>query len=139
MHKQHPMRGFPTTTLRPARVLVAATLSLLLAACASTAPASGDLHSARDTLLHAVSMDGDTFAPREMGSARERIERAQVALSAGNQPLARALSEEALADLQLAQARVRSERAQKAAAELREGRRALNQEIQNNTQPQAAP
>jgi hypothetical protein len=87
---------------------------------------------AREAVTHAASMGGNEYAPIEMQAARERIDFAQTALTAGDLARAGALSDEAMVNTRLAETRVQSAKAEKAASELRQDRRALQIEIQNN-------
>ncbi|RFO97141.1 hypothetical protein DIC66_08330 [Rhodoferax lacus] len=107
-------------------------LALGLAGCNTTPLKSDKLLLARDALTHATQMGGNEFAPVEMQAARERIDFAQTALTAGDLGRAGALSDEAMVNTRLAETRVQSAKAQAAAAELRQDRRALQIELQNN-------
>jgi predicted negative regulator of RcsB-dependent stress response len=83
-------------------------------------------------VTHAASIGGNEYAPMEMQAARERVDYAQTALTAGDLARAGALSDEALVNTRLAETKVQAAKADKAASELRQGRRALQIEIQNN-------
>lgn len=107
-------------------------LALGLAACNTTPLKSDKLLLARDALAHATQMGGNEFAPVEMQAARERIDFAQTALTAGDLGRAGALSDEAMVNTRLAETRVQSAKAQAAATELRQDRRTLQIELQNN-------
>jgi len=107
-------------------------LALGLAGCNTTPLKSDKLLLARDALTHATQMGGNEFAPVEMQAARERIDFAQTALTAGDLARAGALSDEAMVNTRLAETRVQSAKAQAAATELRQDRRALQIELQNN-------
>lgn len=112
---------------------VASGLLLMIAAGCTSAPLKSDrLLLAREAVLHATNMGGNEFAPAEMQSARERIDYAQNALTAGDLTRANALSDEALVNTRLAEAKVQSSKAEKAASELRKDNRTLQTEIQNN-------
>jgi hypothetical protein len=107
-------------------------LALGLAGCNTTPLKSDKLLLARDALTHATQMGGNEFAPVEMQAARERVDFAQTALTAGDLARAGALSDEAMVNTRLAETRVQSAKAQAAATELRQDRRALQIELQNN-------
>ena len=131
MHPHHPS-DFSSRTARKTRAVLGACLLVALAACVNTPLKSDKLLLARDALTHDPQMGGNEFAPIEMQAARERIDFAQTALTAGDLARAGALSDEALVNTRLAETRVQSAKAQAAAAELRQGRRALQIELQNN-------
>jgi hypothetical protein len=119
---------------RRTRVLLGTCVLLALAVvgCSSAPLKSDKLLLAREALTHATQAGGNEFAPVEMQAARERIDFAQTALTAGDLGRAGALSDEALVNTRLAETRVQSAKAQAAAAELRQDRRALQIELQNN-------
>jgi len=112
-------------------------LALLMAAaggCATNAPANDQIAASQAAITRASAMGANEFAPIEMKSARDRMVRANEAVAAREYVLANALSQEALKDVQLAEVKVQSEKAQRAAMQLREDRRVLQNEIQRNTQ-----
>jgi hypothetical protein len=65
-----------------------------------------------------------------MQSARERVDSAQAALTAGDLARANALSDEVLVNTRLAEAKVQTAKSEKAATELQQARRTLQIEIQ---------
>ena len=123
------MTHFHTRLARLASVTV---LALAAAACANAPLKSDKLAMAQDSMLHASQMGGNDYAPMDMQAARERLDRAQLALAAGDLKQADALSDEALVNTRLAETRVQSAKAEKAASELRQDRRTLQIELQNN-------
>jgi hypothetical protein len=116
--------------------LVALALSTVLVlaatACANTPLKSDKLLLAREAVVHATNMEANTYAPDEMLAARMRLDYAQTALIAGDLAHADALSDEALVNTRLAENKVQTAKAEKAATELQRDRRALQTEIQNN-------
>jgi ABC-type phosphate transport system auxiliary subunit len=64
-----------------------------------------------------------------MRTAREKLDRANVAMGAKDYEQARLLAEQAQVDAQLAVTKARSSKAQKAAAALQEDSRVLREEI----------
>jgi hypothetical protein len=123
----------PRPGARTRRAAGAALLALAaLAGCVSQPLKSEKLLLAREAVTHAASIGGNEYAPTEMQAARERLDYAQTALNAGDLARAGALSDEALVNTRLAETKVQSAKADKAATELRQGRRALQIEIQNN-------
>ena len=117
----------------PKLTVLAATILLAMAGCANQPLKSDKLQLARESVEQVTGMGGNEFAPAEMQAARERVDFARTALTAGDLARADKLSDEALVNTRLAQTRIQSAKAQKAASELGQGRRALQIEIQNNT------
>lgn len=126
----------PRLAARGTRAALACALLALVAVagCANQPLKSDKLLLAREAVTHAASVGGNEYAPLEMQAARERLDYAQTALTAGDLARVGALSDEALVNTRLAETKVQSAKADKAATELRQGRRALQIEIQNNTQ-----
>jgi predicted negative regulator of RcsB-dependent stress response len=107
-------------------------LTLAAVGCANQPLKSDKLLLAREAVEQLTSMGGNTYAPAEMQAARERIDFARTALAAGDLGRADTLSDESLVNTRLAQTRIQSAKAQKAATELGLDRRALQIELQNN-------
>jgi hypothetical protein len=107
-------------------------LALAAVGCSSPPLKSDKLLLAREAVLHATNMGGNEYAPAEMQAARERVDFAQTALIAGDLTRAGVLSDEALVNTRLAEAKVQSSKAEKAATELRKDGRVLQLELQNN-------
>jgi deoxyinosine 3'endonuclease (endonuclease V) len=107
-------------------------LALATVGCANPPLKSDKLLLAREAVVHATNMGGNEYAPAEMQAARERLDFAQTALTAGDLAHAGALSDEALVNTRLAETKVQSAKAEKAATELQQDRRTLQIEIQNN-------
>ncbi|GAB3490744.1 hypothetical protein GCM10027399_08110 [Curvibacter fontanus] len=106
---------------------------LLLAACASgPPPPTAQMAVAAAAIDQAVSAGAAELAPAELGAAREKLDRARVAMSAHDHSQALMLSEQAQADAQLAVTRTRAAKAEKAAAALQEDHRILREEIRRN-------
>ena len=111
-----------------------ALLALAASGCASTPLKSERLVLAREAVTHATNLGANTYAPADMQAARERLDYAETALTAGDLAHADALSDEALVNTRLAEAKLQTARAEKAATELRRGQRTLQTEIQNQAQ-----
>ena len=116
----HPASRWP--------IVVAASLVLMLGACASTPPPAEQLAVGRAAVERANANAG-AEAPVELAAARDKIALANTAYAQRDYALARRLAEEAEADAQLAEARARSARSSKALTEVREGIRQLREEI----------
>jgi len=103
---------------------------LFLAGCASGPPAPTEqLAVSTAAVEQAVSAGAPELAPAELRAAREKLDRARVAMGAKDYVQARMLAEQAQVDAQLAITKTRSAKAQKAAASLEEGSRVLREEI----------
>jgi hypothetical protein len=103
--------------------------SIFMAGCASTPAPTEQVAVSTAAVAHAVSAGGTESAPTEMRTAREKLDRANVAMAAKDYDRARWLAEEAQVDAQLAETKARSTKAQKAADELQEDSRVLREEI----------
>ncbi len=106
---------------------------LMLAACASTPAPVVDVAMSEASVTRASAAGGAALAPAEMTMARDKLERAKVAMAAQNYELARALAEESQLDAQLAEAKARSSKARKTANDDLEGIRALREELDRKT------
>lgn len=129
---QWPRRAVPTRAGRrlPAVWLVA----LGLVACATSAPPpTSELAAATAGVAHAAGAGGQEFAPQEMQLARDKLLRAQAAMTAQDYPLALAMSQQADVDAQLAEAKAESLKARRSADAARDGNRILREEIQRKT------
>lgn len=121
------------------RVGVAVAVALFMAGCAST-PATPSIPApteqmavSRAAVNAAVNAGGNEFAPLQLKSAMEKMDGAERAMGEKNYVRARQLAEQAQVDAKLAEAAVRSAKAQKAAAALQEDNRVLRQEINRKT------
>jgi septal ring factor EnvC (AmiA/AmiB activator) len=84
-------------------------------------------------ISNANSTGGSEFAPLQLKSAMEKMDRAERAMTDKNYELARQLAEQAQVDAQLAGLTARSAKAQKAVDALLEDNRVLRQEIDRKT------
>jgi hypothetical protein len=114
-----------------AGLVAGAVLALAAAGCANGPLKSDKLLLAREAVVRATNMGGNTYAAAEMQAARERLDYAQTALFAGDLAHADDLSDEALVNIHLAETKVQSAKAEKAATELQLDRRTLQLEIQS--------
>lgn len=103
--------------------------SMLLAACASTPAPTAQVAVSKAAVADAAGAGGMAFAPVEMKAAREKLDSANAAIATNDYDRARMLAEEAQVDAQLAEAKAHSSKARKAADELREDSRVLQEEI----------
>lgn len=133
IHNPSTVQVVTATTLSRLAGLTAASLLILTAVGCSSPPLQSDkLLMARDAVAHATNMGGNTYAPVEMQAARERLAAAQIALTAGDLAQTNVLSDEILVNARLAETKVQSAKAEKAATELLKDRRTLQNEILNN-------
>ena len=122
-----------TTALRtPAgsarKIVLSAALLALLGACSSVPVPREQLAVGRASVERA-SGPAAAEAPVELAAARDKIERANVAMANKDYTLARQLAEQADADASLAEAQSRSVRSGRALTEVREGIRQLRDEM----------
>ena len=107
---------------------LAAAVLVLLSACASTPPPSEELAVGRAAVERATGV-ASADAPVALASAREKLDRANLAYANKDYPLARQLAGQAEADASLAEAQSRAMRSDRALAEVREGIRQLRDEV----------
>ena len=105
----------------------------LLAACASTPPPTEQLAVSTAALASATGAGALELAPAELSMARDKLNRANVAVTAEQNERALLLAQQAQVDARLAEVKARSVKAQKAAAEVGEGNRVLNEEMNRGT------
>lgn len=122
----HPMR--PASRLpRPWMSLAAvAAITVFGAACSSPPPAA-EMAASKATVERATSAVA-AEAPMELASARDKIERANVAMSKKDYATARRLAAEAEADATLAEARARAVRSDRELAQVRESIRLVREQ-----------
>jgi Domain of unknown function (DUF4398) len=109
--------------------ILAAAVTLVMAACASTPPPTAQLAVSTAAVSSAGNAGGGEAAPAEMRMARDKLARANAAITAKDYDTARSLAQEAEVDAQLASVKARSGPASKAAAEVQDASRALREEM----------
>lgn len=107
---------------------------VMIAACASVPPPTEQIAVSKQAVSNAISAGGNEFASAEMRAAQDKLDRAIQAMTAEDYKNARLLAEQAQVDAQLAAAKARSAKAQKAAATVQEGSEVLRQEIDRKSQ-----
>lgn len=118
----------------PALAASLAMAALFISGCASTPPPpTAELAMSTAAVARAVSAGGTEFASLEMRNARDKLDRANLALAAKDHERARMLAHESHVDAQLAQAKAESSKARKAADELQESTRVLRMELDRKT------
>ncbi|MEO7742503.1 MAG: DUF4398 domain-containing protein [Usitatibacter sp.] len=122
-------------TNRSCATLLALGCSLALAAgCASTPAPTEQMAVSKLAIATAVAAGGPEHAAVEMKSAQDKMDRANRAMAKEDYDVARTLAEEAQADARLAEKKAQSDKAQKAAAVMRDDNRVLREELNRKTQ-----
>jgi hypothetical protein len=103
--------------------------AILVAACATPKPPTDQVAVATAAVAHAAAAGSTELAPVEMRTAREKLGRANAAMTAKDYDTASVMAQQSLVDAQLAEAKTESARAQKSADESREAARALREEM----------
>jgi hypothetical protein len=120
------------TSQRALKPWLAAT-ALVLGACASGPPApTAQLADSAIAIDQAVGAGASEMSPSELSTARDKLDRAHVALNDGNNVRALILAEQAQVDAQLATARTRTAKAAKAASAQQADRRIPREDIKRN-------
>ena len=101
----------------------------LMAGCASAPAPTEELAVSKAAVANAAAAGGLEFAPAEMRTAQDKLDRANLAMGAKDYERARALAEQAQVDAQLAATKARSAKAQKAALAVQEDARVLREEL----------
>jgi len=105
----------------------------LLSGCSTTPIPTDQMAVSTAAVASAVSAGGSELAPGEMKTARDKLDLAQVAMTAKDYDRARMLAMEVEADARLAEVRARSTKTRRAAAELEEASRVLREEMNRKT------
>lgn len=117
-------------------IVVILAAAVAISGCAGTSSKKEDMSLAneqisiaRSDVSNAINAGGNEFAPLQVRSAMDKIGNAEQAMRAKEYSRARQLAEQARVDAQLAESMARAAKAQRAADELREGRRILREEL----------
>jgi hypothetical protein len=108
---------------------IAAIGVLLAAGCASTPAPNADMAVSVAALTHATAAGAPELAPLEMRMAREKLERAQLAMGNRDYDTALLLARESQADAQLAESKTEAIKAKKRADESQQAGQALREEM----------
>jgi hypothetical protein len=101
-----------------------------VAACSTQKlPAAQDVAVGRAAVGDATANGAAQYAPLEMASAQDKMNRANQAMATKDYKLARQLSTEAEADAKLAQSKADSAKASAAAAAIQENIRVMREEL----------
>ena len=121
--------AFKRTTLVAAAVL----FSLGLGACASPPMPTDQIAVTTAAIAHAEAAGGQEKAPAEMGLARDKLRRANLAVAAREPAQARQLAQQAQLDALVAEAKAESLKARTAALEVQAASQALREEMGRKT------
>lgn len=117
------------TSYRQSLAAVAVGCAAVLAGCASVPAPREQMAVSRQAVANAVSAGGTEFAPLEMRSAQEKLDRANRAMDKEDYEEARRLAEQAQADARLAEKKAQAVKAERAANVTQEDIRALREEM----------
>ena len=106
--------------------------SLALGACASSAPNS-EIRAAKAVVADVEPL-ATQYAPHELQAAKDKLSRAEAAMTRYDYVLARWLAEEAQADARLAKSLAESERKRREVAEVDKGIQDLRQQLERRPQ-----
>lgn len=104
-------------------------LTLGLGACATAPMPTDQIAVTAAAIAHAEAAGGQALAPAEMGMARDKLRRANLAVAARAPEQALRLAQQAQVDALLAEAKAESSKSQKAADEVQAASRALREEM----------
>jgi hypothetical protein len=102
---------------------------IVVAGCASVPPPTEQIAVSRSAIANAISAGGAEYAPVEIKTAQEKMDRANRAMQKEDYEDARRLAEEAQADARLAEKKAQSAKAQKAASVTQDDIRVLREEM----------
>lgn len=110
-------------------MVLAGCTTVFVAGCASIPAPTEQFAVSKAAVADAVNAGAPEHAPFEMKAARDKLDRANVALVANDNDRARQLAEQAEVDAKLAEVKARSIKAQQAAAVSSESTRVLREEL----------
>jgi hypothetical protein len=104
--------------------------AVFVAGCASSPPAPTEqLAVSKVAIANAVSAGGAEYAPVEMRTAQDKLDRANRAVTRQDYDEARRLAEDSQVDARLAEKKAQAAKAQKASAVTQDDNRVLRDEI----------
>ena len=110
-----------------------AAMAVAVAGCASVPAPTEQMAVSKSAIANAVSAGGPEYAPVEMRSAQDKMDRANRAMNKEEYVSARSLAEEAQADARLAETKAQAGKAQKAASVTQDDTRVLREEMNRKT------
>ena len=112
---------------------IIALTAILVVGCASMPAPTDQMAVAKAAVTTAARDGGNEFAPLELKSAMEKMERAERAMTDKDYTLAKTLAEQALLDAKLAETKTSASKTQKSVKEVEESNRVLREELQRTT------
>lgn len=123
-------------TLSLFNMLVLLLFGWSLVGCSSKMPPPTQKIALTEAAINQAEASGAVeYAPVEMRSAREKLAQARTAMNLEENKKALQLAEQAEVDAQLAEAKARTAKSQRAVTELQEGIKTLKMEIERKTKP----
>lgn len=116
------------------RATLALGFVIAMTGCATVQPPTEQIAVSKMAISNAASAGGNEYASTEMRAAQDKLDRANQAMKAEDYKHAQSLAEQAQADAQLATAKARTGKAQKAAAAVQEDSRVLRNELDRKSQ-----
>ena len=107
--------------------------AVLAAGCASVPPPTEQMAVAKSAIANAVSAGGVEYAPVEMRTAQDKMDRANRAMAKEEYDSARRLASEAEADARLAEKMAHAAKARKAESVTQDDIRVLREEMNRKT------
>lgn len=109
--------------------------SVGLCACSGTPAPTAEIAVSKTALQSATNAGASEFAPVELKTAQDKIDKADKAMTKKDYEEARRLSEEAAADAKLAETAALAGKAEKTLKDTQESQRALKEEMQRQDNP----
>ena len=106
---------------------------LSVAGCSTVGPPKDSVAAAELAVQQANKSKAPQYSPLELRMAADKLEEAKRAMNKKEYTLARRLAEEALVDAQVAEAKVASEDARRAANDMRESIETLRREAERSS------
>jgi len=100
-----------------------------LSGCASTPPPTEEVALAESAINQAESSEAQKHAPRELHSAKQKLDAAQTAMLEGDHDHARRMAEQAEIDARLAERKAQSVRTQQSIDKVQTGIREIRGEL----------
>jgi hypothetical protein len=104
-------------------------VAAIVTGCSSIPAPTEQIAVSKSAIANAVSAGGSEYAPVELRSAQDKMDRAMRAMEKEDYDTARALAEQAQADARLAEKMAQSAKAQKSAGVMQDDIRVLREEI----------
>lgn len=113
---------------------IVAVVTIIMAGCASIPAPTEQFAVSHAAIASATRSGGNEYAPLELKSAMEKMERAEQAMQKENYLLAGRLAEQAQLDARLAETKTDFAKTQKTVDNTQESNRVLREEIKRTTQ-----